>query len=532
MAQGGPEAVDHIVQEVDGLSSDQVVDEFSDFLNRDTLTRIVAAEGVAQALKYTGAVERAIGKVDAPNDRTALGTEAFQSVGQILFDPKFKANSFGSALGLLEQNGRYAELIDNPKERATMLSYAADTAFHLSKSYEVEQETLSLGQHAITYLDRAAESALAIDNDPSSEVSSLRYTAEVSTRSSGLISNLSLSDGEQQQLITDLLAQPAPIYNKALAAASVIPERESRLEEQGLIAISMAKFATNVSGVSPELSEQLVNMAAAEIDDILAEFDTDRSGAAHNLVDIGEALSETIEKHYASPDQDDVLRQRLVGKMLDVFKAIGRYVEEASDPSLEENEYQGDDFASNVTSAAEKLLSSDFAIAKELFSISFSLAVEQTKSGFGDEPYASNEVLRAIQDGAKEQTALRPAFELLSLGYQLERNRLPDGQASSIMQRNALRGLRDLPEEPVDQDVAVEEIDPQFAEFCILTALTDTNARNGWIKPLQVLGRHVEDPDLEQRIRGQLDTLEARQAERQRPKGKIAMIAEANWPSS
>lgn len=541
MAAQASEAVTHISQEIGALPKDQVAPELSGFLNAGYLSRIIAIEGVDSALQYTGAVEGAIGKVEEPEDRSTLGTEAAMSVANFLRTAKVfdRLGSFSEGVALVEQHIRFAELIESPAGRVTQLVSAADGALHLASHYNLPGTTYPLGLHAADCIDKAVAAAETMNDDPVTQASSLHHTAKAAARSVLLTANFvgdpsseTVVESEHQELTARLVARPVPIFEKALTAASTIGDRPRRLQKQGNIANSMAQSAAIVREVDPELSEELLNMAVAEIDDILAEYGTDPTRGAYVLVKLGSDLSRMIDESYKSPDQSSE-QQRLIGKMVEVFKATDEYVQRATSPSGESDQYKGTDFSQAPLEAAERLLDVDFEHAKELYVVAYNLADARDRQipSLGKRA----RVMNALQVQVQKQRTLKGAFELAALGYQSERSHLPVGEVSEDMRKIALYGLLyDRPAiEDDDERVALDKIDLSLVEFTLTTAgkVEGHDVSGSLLRRLTEFGRHLADPVLQERVTEQVETLRRRHEEARRPVGRIARIAYDNWPT-
>lgn len=528
----GAEAIDQITHEIETLAPDQLVPELTSFLNEGHMSRIIATDGIGLTLKCMRAVEQSIPKVDDPEARTLLGTEAVRSARGVLLSPRFEPDSFESAATLLEQSGRYALLIED-STRVDELSYVAEGAVYLSQSYSSEQETYRLGLLAASYIDRAVETAKRNVSLPS-EVSGLRCAARVAARTAALALRLSPHEPEQQQLAVGLIERPIRIYDEALAAAKTIAWREPRLDEQARIANAMASSTVDLAKVSPDAAEQLFSMAVAEVGDILAEYDSNNEGAAYTLTALGGLLAETVATKYRA-SQDSTMRQQLIDNArqllihdaVEAFQSASNYVELATDASPEDNEYRSTDFSRGATRAAQLLLDTDFASSKRLFRVGFELAVAHDKSH--ETKGMEYGVLREIETHADRVQNLQMCFELYSLRHQLEKEVLPKDQVTDPMKRSALDFLGGISEDFHDE-IDLSENDSPLVEFIVKTAMTDDGSRVSWTRPLSRLSQAVADPLVKQRLNEQVEILRVRDQESKRPNGKLARIANEHWP--
>jgi hypothetical protein len=273
-------------------------------------------------------------------------------------------------------------------------------------------------------------------------------------------------------------------------------------------------------------------MAVAEIDDILAEYDTDPTRAAYVLIKLGSDLSRTIDESYKSPGQSSN-QQRLIGKMVEVFKATDEYVQRATSPSGESEQYRGTDFSPKTVEVAERLIDVDFEHAKELYVVAYNLAAARDRQL--PHQNAKTKVMDALQVQATKQRTMQGAFELAALGYQSERSHLPVGEVSEAMQKMVLYGLLyDRPEtEEDDERVALDKIDLSLVEFTITTTgkVDGYDVSGSLLRLLTEFGQHLADEVLQERVTEQVEALRAKQEEARRPVGRIARIAYDNWPT-
>ena len=533
------EALGHLTQIINGLGPEQVPGEITPLLehgSRSLIARIITGNQIEPVLGVLGSIEGALGQVGSPKDRTSLGEKAVGTVVDTLRGEHFQPDSPNSSLALVEQASRFAELIEDPREKAIQLrNISAETA-RVCAAEVGEAGASDMGWYSNIYLNKAAVSAQGIDDLGARSFTLSRIAETAAENASQLVGGISKSDDEHHMLtVTDLLEQPAWLYERALVAADTIKDPAERNDQKAELALSMAQSAAKTGEVAPELSGKLANMAMKEIADVLAAYRADGERVklspaekCRGLVDLGSKLARIIDEDHNPSDQNKALRQQLAGQTINVFRAARVYSEELSRSHglvkgrFAPNRYNLAGSSSNTATAAGRLVGTNFGVAKELFEIGFGFAVIQAKLG-GRHSRDISSVLDTIGSYAKSQTNIESGFDLYSLAHHQLNQRLAGDKVSHIMEVNARRALLYLSEAPI-REMALEKIDRGFIEFIVRVATTDSHV--SWISDLHWLGRYIADPELKQTVDKAIENLRTREEAARRPRSETARIAQ------
>jgi hypothetical protein len=540
------EAIDQLTQYISGLEPERVASELEPVLQyggRSLLVRTVKSSSFESSDEILGEVSEAIGKVTSQKEQDVLADRAVGSITDLLRgdeEHRERIRPAGIVVRLAAHGQNFANLINNPRDRAWQLMYLADAVSQQIPGRDNVKAQAELTTESISLLDSAAEAARHNDEDPAYQ---LQHVAE---RAAGNIANareftdkVSMDDPEFQPVYLRLADQHMELYKEAIEAADSIEDPNERYKQKATIAASMAESnAVTTQGLF-STNARLLEMVRTQVAEVIEAYtvgsevvDLTAAQKSRELVDLGLKLAAVIDEKYESADQD-VIIQRNVGSFIkDLLHAActnAQSIRKPRNPLKSRLQYEDKvrDAGYYAAGTATRLLDKDFDAALEVYAVAFDL--EQVEEQLDPGRHNRHDVIGMIDDNARKRGDVKQGFALLLLADRLERSRLPEGMISHQLQVNARVGLQYLAEAEanVDKTTEIEKIEggADFVKWMVRVATTDEHT--SWRYKLNlILMNHINDPALRRVVEGGLETIVERERQAREPKSEAARLAE------
>ncbi|HEY5152612.1 MAG TPA: hypothetical protein VII55_01425 [Candidatus Saccharimonadales bacterium] len=513
-----------LAQQVYHSSPEQLVDDLPVLFNPNTgyASSLIHFPNSRQARVLANIlvlIEGSIGQTEEGSHlRTSLGKQAAGLA--IKAFTAYEDKDIEPKITLADQAGQLAELIASPDEKIYTL---LDVTSNIVQT--AGNQPFAFAGLVDRCLDEAANTALTHEDGLASRSFILTSVAE---KSAGAVDWLTKADGDEPEkglglsLSLAMSERTVQLYTEALGIIKKQEVAGTRVHEQSRVAISMVKAAAQIYGTNQELGRQLINMATEEIANVILAYRQDRDLAklqdgqkCFKLADFGKQMAAAIGHSYDPEAAEAAEINPVIDKVFDVFDEANDYAGDVSRRSFWDRLFKDKDRLSNsydyAGQAAISLLDLDYDSALGLLGVSYDLAKtqEENDEGWRGDKAETNDVLDRIRNLAKNQASVERGFAMFWFADDLVVNYASEGENIGFEQGHNYHGVLDYLYNAEPQEVALDELRPEFVEKIIKFA----GANVTYFVPLRILrNRYMANPSLIAEADKLLADLSARRA--------------------